>query len=153
MKNILSLKIKTGLFMLALCLINMTGHAQSKPGKTSENTKTSVQFQNDDFKTQWIKQNPEAYNNMGGVISSDEQSQSLSRQSTNQHTPTKREIIIFPDIQSFPKFEQTGDPLVDNENYRMKKQAWINSHQEEYNKMNVVNNSDSKKRVKRVINE
>ena len=43
--------------------------------------------------------------------------------------------IIFPDISTFPKYVNTGNQDLDDQNYDQQKQIWINQNQDQYNSM------------------
>lgn len=144
-------KLKTVIYVMILSLSSLIGFAQRKSSVIE--SKPTIQFPSEEYKTKWILENPATYQSMGGSLTQEQQSQVNTRQSGNQNTIAKKEIVIFPDIPSFPKYEQTGNPLVDNENYRIKKDAWISANQAEYNKMNLLNNGNGKNRVTKTITE
>ncbi len=120
------------------------------------------QEQKDKLKAQWIENNKSEYIKMGGKLENSTSNSSSRAAEFNTQAEKDvwvksqiplKETVIIPEIASFPKYLNTGNPLVDNENYRVKKDAWINSHQSEYNRLNQLNNEEGKKRVKPVINQ
>jgi hypothetical protein len=144
--------IKSAMLALGICAAAVTGHAQNNGKQNSVINTPVLKFDNVEYKRKWILENPETYKGMGGTLDSDQQKQTLSTPQNSNDAP-KKAIIILPDVPDFPKYEQTGNAIIDNENYRAKKQAWINSHPEEYNQLNQINNSDGKKRVKPANNQ
>ena len=72
-------------------------------------------FQSEVERQEWIKNHPEEYQLM------------LSKK-----VATANKEILPSD---FPKFVNTGNPELDNQNYSKLKQEWISTHQEEYKKM------------------
>lgn len=158
--NTISGIFKTCVLLSGMCLISPNAEAQSQSRKTSSLQNPSKKeltspatFRNEEYKTTWITDHPEEYKNMGGQISPELQSQINNKAMSIQSNAPKKMIVIFPEIPSFPKYVQTGNPQADDENYRVNKEAWINSHQAEYNQMNQLGTSESKNRVKTVIND
>ena len=146
-----SIKLKTIIYVMVLSSLSLLGFAQQKSKVVK--SKPAIQFPSEEYKTKWIIENPSTYESMGGSLSQAQQSQVNAKQTENQNTLAKKVIVIFPDISSFPKYEQTGNPLVDNENYRIKKDAWINTHQAEYNRMNLLNNPNGNSRVSNKVTD
>ena len=115
--------------------------------KTSDKALISINNEiqlKDQLKKDWIKAHPGDYVNQGGNLSN-QNSAILHTSPNNQDDGVAQRKEIYaplPHIEGFPKYESTGNKLVDDETYRTKKQAWINENKILYEVLNSKNSQD-----------
>ena len=96
-----------------------------------------VQSQEDAAKVQWIQQNPTDYIKMGGTQIKEPNFTTIDQKKKfedDRATDVRQmpQVVIMPNVPTFPKYAKTGNKSVDDQNYRAAKDAWIQQNQELY---------------------
>lgn len=94
---------------------------------------------NDANKLKWIDSNSENYIRLGGRLSDEKnivQRNLIPLSDVVIKDERMPEYTPLPQYSSFPKYYNTGDKLQDDENYRQKKDLWIQQNTSLYNSMN-----------------
>ena len=99
-----------------------------------------VQTEKDAAKIQWIQQNPTDYQKMGGVYKGQEPNFSTVQEKKQfeeerANVRPAQQVVILPNVPSFPKYVKSGNPAQDESNYRAAKDAWIQSNQKLYKEL------------------
>ncbi len=111
-------------FYIGISAMTFFFHSTSFSQKTEIEKSTSElrniqvpQFANEAERQEWILNHPEEYHFLIG---------SFKKEGVESQSPLPND---------FPKFINTGNPELDNQNYTKQKALWINEHPELYKKM------------------
>lgn len=130
-----------GLLLLAIGSGSMSAQALKSKAQYNNGQEELSVPKNDNLKAQWIMAHPDEYKRMGGQIEEKRTQPVMTIDKEGQQGQRKQVHYPAPEVPGFPAYVNTGNRMVDDENYAVQKQLWISINKSQYDAMNKTPNT------------